>query len=120
MAEAVDEIRERVEDRLKELEPYVTEYQALQRVKDAIEETASPSSGRQAAPSRKLRSAGPGRAGNSARAKQAQDLIAKQPGVSVAELAEAMGIGPTYLYRLLPRLEREGKLRKVGKGYHPA
>ena len=31
-----------------------------------------------------------------------------------------MGIGTTYLYRLLPRLEREGKLRKEGKGYHLA
>ncbi len=120
MAEAVDEIRERVEGRLKELEPYVTEYQALQRVRDAIDDDITAPPARRAAPARKLRPAGAGRAGNSARAEQAQKLIAKRPGVTVAELSQAMGIGPTYLYRLLPRLEREGKLRKDGKGYHPA
>ena len=120
MAEAVDEIRERVEGRLKELEPYVTEYQALQRVRDAIDGDVPAPPARSAAPARKLRPTGAGRAGNSARAEQAQKLIAKKPGVTVAELSQTMGIGPTYLYRLLPRLEREGKLRKVGKGYHPA
>ena len=45
-------------------------------------------------------------------------LIAANPGVTVAELAETMGIGPTYLYRLLPRMEREGRLRKEGRGYY--
>jgi hypothetical protein len=32
----------------------------------------------------------------------------------------ARGIGTTYLYGLLPWLEREGKLRKQQRGYHPA
>jgi len=30
-----------------------------------------------------------------------------------------MGIGPNYLYRVLPQLQREGKITKQGKGYHP-
>ena len=122
MAEAtVEEIRSQVEGRLKELEPYVDEYRRLQRVVEAID--AENSAGivtRRAAPRRVLRRAGAGRPGHSARAEQAQQLIAERPGISVAELAESMGIGPTYLYRLLPALEREGKLRKEGKGYHPA
>jgi hypothetical protein len=121
MAEAtVEEIRSQVEGRLKELEPYVDEYRRLQRVVAAID--AEDSAGivsRRAAPRRALRPAGAGRPGHSARAEQAQQLIAERPGISVAELAESMGIGPTYLYRLLPALEREGKLRKEGKGYHP-
>ena len=117
----VEEIRTRVEGRLKELEPYVDEYQRLQRVREAIgaDAEAAPTS-RRASPRRALRTAGAGRPGHSARAEEAQKLIAKRPGVSVAELAQTMGIGPTYLYRLLPKLEREGKLRKEGKGYHPA
>ncbi|HZB75379.1 MAG TPA: hypothetical protein VE526_04075 [Solirubrobacteraceae bacterium] len=122
MAEGtVEEIRSQVEGRLKELEPYVDEYRRLQRVVEAID--AENSAGivtRRAAPRRVLRPAGAGRPGHSARAEQAQQLIAERPGISVAELAESMGIGPTYLYRLLPALEREGKLRKEGKGYHPA
>lgn len=56
----------------------------------------------------------------SARAEEARKLIAAEPGISVGALAERMGIGTTYLYRLLPRLEREGLLRKEGRGYHPA
>jgi len=117
----VEEIRSQVEGRLKELEPYVDEYRRLQRVVAAIDtDESTPQPTRRAAPRRALRPAGPGRPGHSARAEQAQQLIAQRPGVSVAELAESMGIGPTYLYRLLPALEREGKLRKEGKGYHPA
>jgi DNA invertase Pin-like site-specific DNA recombinase len=117
----VEEIRTRVEGRLKELEPYVNEYQQLQRVREAIGAGPEPPEARRrAAPRRALRDSGGGRAGQSARAEQAQKLIAEEPGVTVAELATAMGIGPTYLYRLLPRLEREGKLRKEGKGYHTA
>ena len=47
-------------------------------------------------------------------------MIAAQPGISVAELANKTAIGTTYLYRLLPRLERDGKVRKQQRGYHPA
>ena len=122
MAEkTVEGIRATVMGRLEELEPYVEEYQRLQRIAAALEEESSAGpAGRRAAPRRALRSTGAGRAGQSARADQAQQLIAKRPGVTVAELSQEMGIGPTYLYRLLPRLEREGKLRKEGKGYHTA
>ena len=115
----VEDIRTQVEGRLKELEPLVDEYRRLKRVAEAIDEDSQEPQ-RRAAPRRALRSAGAGQPGNSARAAQAQELIAAQPGVTVAELAESMGIGPTYLYRLLPQLERDGKLRKEGKGYHPA
>jgi hypothetical protein len=31
-----------------------------------------------------------------------------------------MGISPNYLYRVLPRLEKEAKVTKQGRGYHPA
>lgn len=29
-----------------------------------------------------------------------------------------MGIKQNYLYRVLPRLEREGKIAKQGRGWH--
>jgi DNA-binding IscR family transcriptional regulator len=46
-------------------------------------------------------------------------LVHKQPGITIAELAKRMKIKPNYLYRVLPHLERDGKLRKRDKGYHP-
>jgi len=106
-------IRAQVEDRLKELEPLVHEYEELRRIAAAIDGEEHPP-----APRRQLRPSGPGRPGSSARADEAELLIAANPGVTVAELAETMGIGPTYLYRLLPRMEREGRLRKEGRGYY--
>ena len=112
IATTVTDIRAQVEGRLKELEPLVQEYEELRRIAAAIDGEA------QAAPRRELRPSGPGRPGNSARADEAERLIAASPGVSVAELAETMGIGPTYLYRLLPRMEREGRVRKEGSGYY--
>jgi len=59
-------------------------------------------------------------AGGGNRAQQAVERIAKQPGITASELASAMGIGPNYLYRVLPQLQRDAKITKQGKGYHPA
>jgi hypothetical protein len=30
-----------------------------------------------------------------------------------------MKVKPNYLYRVLPQLEKDGKLHKLDKGYHP-
>jgi DNA-binding HxlR family transcriptional regulator len=35
-----------------------------------------------------------------------------QPGITIPELAAKMGIVTTYLYRVLPALEKEGKVRR--------
>jgi hypothetical protein len=43
--------------------------------------------------------------------------VHKQPGVTIAELAKRMKIKPNY--RVLPQLEKDGKLHKRDKGYHP-
>jgi hypothetical protein len=57
--------------------------------------------------------------GGGGRAQLTAKLIADQPGITASELAKAMSIAPNYLYRVLPRLEREGHITKEGKGYHP-
>jgi hypothetical protein len=57
--------------------------------------------------------------GGGGRAQLTAKLIADQPGITASELAKAMSIAPNYLYRVLPRLEREGHITKQGKGYHP-
>lgn len=55
------------------------------------------------------------------RADQAVKLITESPGIGVAELGKKMHLkAPNYLYRVLPELEKEGRVKKQGKGYHPA
>jgi hypothetical protein len=54
------------------------------------------------------------------RADQAVKLITENPGIGVAELGKKMKLkAPNYLYRVLPDLEKEGRVKKQGKGYHP-
>lgn len=59
------------------------------------------------------------RSGNT-RATEALDLVRKQPGITIPQLAEAMKIQPNYLYRVLPRLASEGQVKRDGQGWHPA
>ncbi|MBA3509390.1 MAG: hypothetical protein H0T19_04795, partial [Thermoleophilaceae bacterium] len=58
--------------------------------------------------------------GSGKRALQAQEIVTARPGITIPELAEAMGIQANYLYRVMPTLQGEGKVNKRGKGWHPA
>jgi hypothetical protein len=139
-----------IENRRRELEPLVEEYRqleeaaaALQGVDGGSSGAAAPSrastrtgsgrasAGRRGASTtrtsgrrRATRSSGTGRRGrprgSGKRAQQALDLVAGQPGITIPELAKAMKIQPNYLYRVLPSLEQDGKVKKKDKGWHPA
>lgn len=43
--------------------------------------------------------------------------LLKQGPLTVPDITRALGTGSTYMYRVLPRMEREGKIKKVGKKY---
>jgi len=58
------------------------------------------------------------RKGSGTRAAEALSLVQGQPGITIPELAAKMGIATTYLYRVLPDLEKEGKVGKEGRGWH--
>jgi hypothetical protein len=46
-------------------------------------------------------------------------IIGENPGIGVAELGKKMQLkAPNYLYRVLPELEKEKRIRKRGKGYY--
>ena len=60
------------------------------------------------------------RAGGGTRAAQALELVKGNPGIAIGDLAKRMSITPNYLYRVMPQLEKEGKVRKQGKGWHPS
>jgi hypothetical protein len=130
-----------IEARRRELAPLVDEYRQLEEAAAALQGvdgstgggggSGSGSSRSAATPSRPARrrrrasgSVGSGRRGrprgSGKRAQQALDLVAGQPGITIPELAKAMKIQPNYLYRVLPGLEQDGKVKKKDKGWFPA
>jgi hypothetical protein len=54
------------------------------------------------------------------RADQAVKLVEQNPGISASEIAKSMKIKPNYLYRVLGEMEKEGRVVKRGREYHPA
>ena len=66
------------------------------------------------------RPATPRSRGGHTRANQTLKLVREKPGIAIPEIAKAMKIEPNYLYRLLPRLESNGQVKRDGQGWHPA
>jgi hypothetical protein len=60
------------------------------------------------------------RKGGGTRAAEALSFVQGQPGITIPELAAKMGIKQNYLYRVLPGLEKEGKIRMEGRGWRTA
>ena len=58
--------------------------------------------------------------GSGTRALQTLELVKAQPGITIPEIASAMGIKQNYLYRVLPGLEKDGKVVKRDRGWHAA
>jgi len=54
------------------------------------------------------------------RAEHAVKLIAAKPGITASEIARELKIKPNYMYRVLSELQKDGKIRKDGRAYHPA
>jgi DNA-binding IclR family transcriptional regulator len=46
-------------------------------------------------------------------------LVKENPGLTVPEIAEKMGIKQNYLYRVLPALAADGLVVKDGRGWKP-
>jgi predicted Rossmann fold nucleotide-binding protein DprA/Smf involved in DNA uptake len=63
---------------------------------------------------------GGGRRGGNTRANQALELVRGNPGITIPDIAKSMGIAPNYLYRVLPRLQQEGQIKKDGQGWTAA
>ena len=54
------------------------------------------------------------------RAEHAVKLISAKPGITASEIARELKIKPNYMYRVLSELQKEGRVRKDGRAYHPA
>jgi len=46
-------------------------------------------------------------------------LVKDNPGISASEIAKRLKIKPNYLYRVMGDLQKEGRVSKKGRGYHP-
>ena len=106
----------------------VEEYTRLEAAERALSGVGNNGTSRSAtataAPARRRRSSGSGTGrrgpprGSGTRAVQALELVKARPGITIPELAEAMGIKQNYLYRVMPTLAEEGKVTKSGRGWH--
>jgi hypothetical protein len=121
MADLVDRIRAELQVRIRELRPVVREFERLEKAAAALAEVDGGGHGgrRRRAAARGTRRRGRPR-GSGTRSLQALELVKAQPGITISELADAMGIKANYLYRVLPQLEADGKVKKRKKGWHPA
>ena len=127
MADFLDAKVREIEQRLQELRPLIEEFHRLEAASAALEDVGAAG----AESTRRRRVASPngsgvrrgrprGGRGENTRAAQTVELVRTQPGITIPELASHMGIKPNYLYRVLPQLADEGKVRREGKGWHPA
>ena len=119
MADFLEEKRKEIDARLRELRPLVDEYNQLEKAATALAGVG----GARATRTRRSASSGPRRRGrprgSGNRAKQALELVRARPGITISELADAMGIKANYLYRVMPTLESEGQVVKRDGGWHP-
>jgi hypothetical protein len=130
----LDQKRHEIAARLKELKPLVDEYRRLEAAAAALDGvSATPLPGTpatrhaparaKAAPARKRGATHTGRRGrpkgSGTRGAEALALVKQQPGITIPEMAEKMGIKQNYLYRVLPGLADDGLVVKDGRGWKP-
>jgi hypothetical protein len=128
VADFLEEKRKEIQARLKELKPLVEEYHRLDAAERALAgvESKPARAAASAAPARRRGGGGGGGGGgrrgrpkgSGTRALQALELVRARPGITIPELAEAMGIKQNYLYRVMPTLAEEGQVVKSGRGWH--
>jgi hypothetical protein len=137
-------VERRIVERMRELKPLVDEYQQLEEAArrrgidpGAVAEEVAPR--RRAARSRGARASsrttgsrfgrgrgsgggrGTGRrAPSGTRQTQLLELIKDQPGITVREAGERLGVDSTSLYRVVHRLEQEGVVKKEGTQLQPS
>lgn len=124
MADFLDQTRSDIDRRLKELRPLHEEYLKLEQAKNALE-------GLEATPRRspgRPRGAGSSPSSNGrrrrrrrqggTRGEQALELVRQSPGITVNDLSERLNVKhKNYLYRVMADLQKDGAVKKEGRGY---
>jgi hypothetical protein len=135
MADFLTEQRAAIDNRLKELRPLYEEYLQLEKAKEALDGVGTttrrrgpgrpPGSGSGSTTTR--RASGNGRrrrrggGGGANRADQVLGVIRENPGISVSEIGDRLGMKQkNYLYRVVGNLQSEGAVKKEGRGFTAA
>jgi hypothetical protein len=134
---------QRLVARIAELQPVVEEYEELKRAAERLGIDVTTASGQprqrprakakgssrtprrrvKAAASRGssgLRRPGGTRATGAERRERVLALIAGKPGITVREMSEEMGVDAPQLYRVVRKLQSEGRIKKEGTSLTPA
>ena len=126
MSDTIDAARKTIEDRISSLREELDQLESAAAALGGRVVSRARGTGRSRSTGRLRKRSGTGTGrrgrprGSGARAAQAEKLVRDNPGITIAELAKKMGIKPNYLYRVLPALQKDGKVRKRDKGWHPA
>jgi hypothetical protein len=131
--------RDQITRRLDELRPLYDEYLALEKAHEALERIEAPV--RRTVSRRRKPGRPPGRRTGATRARgsrrgatatrrrtraggtradDAAKVIKANPGITIPELAKELKIRPNYLYRVTGQLQKERRIKKRGRGFHPA
>jgi len=127
MADFLTEKRQEIDNRLKELRPAHEEYLKLEKAQEALAGMDQPrrrGPGRPPGSTSSKPSSGNGRRrrrrrSGGTRGAQALEVVRQNPGISVSELGDKLGIAQkNYLYRVMANLQEDGAVRKEGRGFH--
>ena len=129
MADFLEQKKKEISKRMEELRPMVDEYHRLEAAHRALEGVntgggkSAGGGGAARTTGRRTGGGGGGRRGrprgSGTRANEALTIVREQPGITIPEMAQKMGIQQNYLYRVLPGLEQDGRVRKEGRGWFP-
>lgn len=126
MSDFLAQKRQEIQDRLNELKPLIEEADRLQAALSALDGASGIPAGkparRKAPRSARKRTTGTGKPGRpkgtGKRQAETLALVIKQPGISISEIAAQTGVQQSYLYRVMPSLQKEGLVRKEGRGWY--
>lgn len=126
----LEEKKAEIHARIEELAPLVEEYDELSQAATALGITVNGSApvkpaakrGRKPGEAKADKPSGTGKRGrppgSGNRVEEIIGILTISPGLTISEIAGKLGIKPNYLYRVIPGMEKDGKVKKVDKGYH--
>jgi hypothetical protein len=129
MADFLSEKRQEIDNRLKELRPLYDEYLKLEKAQEALAGMDQPRRRGPGRPPGSTSSSTRSASGNGrrrrrrrsggTRAEEALGVVRQNPGITVSELGDQLGIAQkNYLYRVMANLQEDGAVKKEGKGFH--
>jgi CRP-like cAMP-binding protein len=114
-SKTIDLVRAQLEERLQELDDERAQVQKALAALGARRGPGRPRGSRNRPGGGRRRR---GRRGGTRR-DQAVKMVEAEPGITAGQIAKNMNIAPNYMYRVMSELEKEGLVRKEGRGYHP-